>query len=184
MVKSLYLAGVGGQGLQVAGKVLVEAAYKNGYKVTYSPKYGFEKRGGLTSCYVVISDEEIGNPRKKLQDILLVMEPKAYQNFHKDVKPGGSLVVNSALIKETEAPSDSILRIDIPFHEICLELGNLKVISSVVIGSMSYLLRDLFPDAQIIKEIMLESLKKKPALLELNSKAFDRGYLAANQALS
>lgn len=176
MTKSMYLAGVGGQGLQVAGKVLVEAAYKNGYKVTYSPKYGFEKRGGLTSCYVVISDEEIGNPRKKLQDILLVMEPKAYKNFRSDVKVGGSLIVNTALIKTPEETPEGIARIDIPYHDICLELGNLKVISSVVLGSLAYLLRDIFPDARVLKDIMLESLKKKPALLELNAKAFDLGY--------
>ena len=37
MEKSLYLAGVGGQGLQVAGKAVVEAAMGLGYNVTYSP---------------------------------------------------------------------------------------------------------------------------------------------------
>ena len=45
MEKSLYLAGVGGQGLQVAGKAIVEAAMSLGYNVTYSPKYGPAKRG-------------------------------------------------------------------------------------------------------------------------------------------
>lgn len=179
MLLNLYLAGVGGQGLQVAGKAIVEAAYKLGYNVTYSPKYGFEKRGGLTSCFLAISDAEIGNPRKKLQDVLVVMEPKAYNNFRNDVKPGGHLIVNSALICNQDEPAEGITRIDIPYHTLCSELGNMKVISTVVVGSLAYLLRDIFPDKNTLKDAVLESLKKKPALLDLNAKAFDLGYEAA-----
>ena len=45
----MYLAGVGSQGLQVLGKTISAAANKKDYYVTYSPKYGAAKRGGLTS---------------------------------------------------------------------------------------------------------------------------------------
>lgn len=178
MLKNIYLAGVGGQGLQVAGKVLAQAAYKSGLNVTYSPKYGFEKRGGLTSCFLAVSDEPIGNPRKKLQDLLIVMEPKAYANFHSDLKPGGTLIVNSTLIGNDDAPAEGTIRKDIPYHDICLKLGNLKVISSVVTGSLAYELGDIFKDPKMIQDIMLESLKKKPELLDLNKKAFEEGYKA------
>ena len=178
MIKSLYLAGVGGQGLQVAGKTLVEIAYKNGYNVTYSPKYGFEKRGGLTSCYVVISDKSIGNPRKKLQDVLLVMEPKAYNSFRNDVKAGGTLIVNSSLIKDQTPPDEGVTRKDVPFHDICMQLGNTKVISSVALGAIACQLSDMFPDPEVLLSEMLKKLSKKPELAELNKKAFYEGYNA------
>lgn len=175
MQKNIYLAGVGGQGLQVVGKTIVEAAYKAGYNVTYSPKYGFEKRGGLTSCFLVISDKEVGNPRAKKQDILLVMEPKAYAQFHNDVKSGGTLVVNSTLISAQDVPPEGIRRIDVPIHDICVELGNTKVISSVALGVMATLMQDLFPNKDSLLNFMLEKLNKE-SLNEINTRAFVAGY--------
>lgn len=182
MQKSLYLAGVGGQGLQVVGKTLVEAAYKAGYNVTFSPRYGFEKRGGLTSCYVVVSDGEIGNPRKKMQDILLVMEPKAYNSFRNDVKPGGTLIVNSTLVSAQDAPPEGVKRVDVPIHDICVELGNTKVISTVALGVIAALMTDMFPNKDDLLNFMLEKLNKA-SLNEINTKAFYAGYEKAQSLL-
>ena len=136
MEKSMYFAGVGGQGLQVLGKIIAEAANEKGYYVTYSPKYGTAKRGGLTSCFVVVSDEPIGNPRKKKQDVLLVMEPRAYQQFKNDVKQGGTIVINSTLVPQTEEAAEGVNKIEVPLHGVCGELGNTKVISTVALGAM------------------------------------------------
>ena len=175
MVKSMYLAGTGGQGLQVLGKTIAEAANELGLNVTYSPKYGAAKRGGLTSCYVVISDEPIGNPRKKMQDYLLLMEPKAYQQFKDDIKPGGTLVVNSTLVPEVEEAPEGVTRIDVPLHGLCAELGNTKVISSVALGAMAEVLTEIFPDKEVLLSTMLAKLSKRPELAALNKKAFELG---------
>ena len=176
MEKSLYLAGVGGQGLQVAGKAIVEAAMGLGYNVTYSPKYGPAKRGGLTSCYLVISDEEIGNPRKKRHDIMLVMEPMAYAQFKNDVKDGGLLLVNSSLVHDQDPPGGDFHRLDVPMYDVCYELQNTKVISSVVLGVLAALLTDVFPDSGLLLSQMLEKLKNKASLVELNRSAFEKGF--------
>lgn len=176
MEKNIYLAGVGGQGLQVVGKAMAQAAYTRGYKVTYSPRYGFEKRGGLTSCYIVISDDEVGNPRKKKQDIMVVMEPKAYARFGNDVKNGGTLVVNSTLVPDYETEGKPFEVCGIPLHDICLKLGNTKVISAALMGAMAVLLEDVFPDKNILLDMMLEKLKGKEALIEINRKAFHESY--------
>lgn len=175
MIKNIYMAGTGGQGLQVAGKTLVEEAMRLGYNVTYSPKYGIAKRGGLTSCYLVISDGYIGNPRKKLQDILLLMEPKAYDLFGDDIKPGGTLLINSTLIHRTSPPPVGVRKLEVPLHDICIELGNTKVISSAVLGCMSCVLKDIFPDADTLMDGMLKKLKGKESLSEINRKAFAMG---------
>ena len=179
MEKNIYLAGVGGHGLQVAGKTIVAVADKMGYKTTYSPKYGYEKRGGLTSCFLVISDDDIGNPRKKIQDIILVTEPKAYVKFKDSVKKGGTLVVNSSLVTKETSSAKSITEVDIPIHDICMELGNLKIISAVILGVFACLLSDVIPNPEAIKNEMLNSLRKKPELQELNINAFYKGLEAA-----
>ncbi len=183
MLKSMYFAGIGGQGLQVVGKTIAAVANEKGYHVTYSPKYGTAKRGGLTSCFVVISDDEIGNPRKKKQDLLVVMEPKAYAQFHHDVKAGGTLVVNSTLVPQTEEPDEGVKQVNVPLHGICAELGNTKVISSVALGAVAELLKDIFPDTQEFLDFMLKQLSKRPDLLELNKKAFEMGNQAMLESL-
>lgn len=162
MEKSLYLAGVGGQGLQVAGKAVVEAAMGLGYNVTYSPKYGPAKRGGLTSCYLVISDEEIGNPRKKRHDIMLVMEPMGLRPVKNDVKDGGLLLVNSSLGEGAGGPGPAdTAAATCRCTTFCYELQNTKVISSVVLGVLAALLTDVFPDSGRLLSQVLEKLKNK-----------------------
>lgn len=184
MEKCMYFAGVGGQGLQVLGKTIAEVANEKGFYVTYSPKYGSSKRGGLTSCFVTISDEPIGNPRKKKQDLLLVMEPKAYQQFCHDVKPGGIMVVNSTLIPETKDPDEGVIMVNAPLHGVCAQLGNTKIISSVALGAIVELLADIFPKKEDFLEFMLRQLSKKPELMELNKKAFEAGNAAMAESLT
>ena len=184
MEKSMYFAGVGGQGLQVLGKVIAEVANEKGLYVTYSPKYGTAKRGGLTSCFVVISDEPIGNPRKKKQDLLLAMEPRAYQQFCHDVNPGGTLVVNSTLVPQTAEPDEGVRQINVPLHGVCKDLGNTKVISTVALGAMAELLTDMFPDKEAFLEFALRQLAKKPELAELNKRAFAAGNEAMKKSLA
>ena len=152
--------------------------------VTYSPKYGTAKRGGLTSCFVVVSDEPIGNPRKKKQDLLLVMEPRAYQQFCHDVKPGGTLVVNSTLVPETGEPDEGVKQVNVPLHGVCTELGNTKVISTVALGAMAELLTDMFPEKEAFLELALRQLSRKPELAELNKKAFAAGNEAMKKSLA
>lgn len=176
MEKNIYLAGVGGQGMQVVGKAMAQAAYDLGYKVTYSPRYGFEKRGGLTSCYIVISDDEVGNPRKKKQDILVAMEPKAYARFKEDVKAGGTLAVNSTLVPEYETEGKPFRVCGIPLHDMVLKLGNTKVISAALMGAVAVFLEDVFKNPEQLLNIMLEKLKGKESLIEVNKNAFYESY--------
>ena len=183
MEKNIYLAGVGGQGIQVAGKTMAQAAFLKGYRTTYSPRYEAAKRGGLTSCYVTVSEDEIGNPRKELQDILVVMEPKAYERFSDDVKHNGILLVNSSLIHNTHGPSEGIRRIDAPLYDICVKYGNTKIISSVVLGVLAAVMTDIFPDPDTILAVMLDKLKGKESLAKLNKNAYADGLQMGRELL-
>lgn len=174
MLKSMYLAGVGGQGIQFLGNTIASAANKKDYYVTYSPKYGASKRGGLTSCYIVISDEPIGNPRRKKHDLVLAMEPSAYKQFRNDVKAGGTLVVNSTLVKELQEPIVDVKEVPIGLHDIVQEIGNNKVISAVALGALAEHLKELLTEEEIM-ESLLETVPDKPILKELNTRAFNDG---------
>ena len=63
MERNLMVAGFGGQGVMMLGKLLSYATCEStDYNVTFFPSYGAEQRGGTANCYVVISDEPIGAP--------------------------------------------------------------------------------------------------------------------------
>jgi len=60
--EEVLIAGFGGQGVILAGKLLAQTAMKAGREVTYMPAYGAEVRGGTANCMVVISDRKIASP--------------------------------------------------------------------------------------------------------------------------
>lgn len=59
MTEKIILAGFGGQGMMLLGKLLAQAAMTDGKYVTYFPSYGTEVRGGTAVYHLIVSDEEI-----------------------------------------------------------------------------------------------------------------------------
>ena len=62
MYSEIVLAGFGGQGVLLIGKLMAYAGMKAGHEVTWLPSYGPEMRGGTCNCTVVMSDRPIGSP--------------------------------------------------------------------------------------------------------------------------
>jgi len=57
--EGVIIAGFGGQGIILAGRLLAQTAMKAGKEVTFMPAYGAEVRGGTSNCTVIIADEPI-----------------------------------------------------------------------------------------------------------------------------
>ena len=62
MYQDVMIAGFGGQGVLVAGKLLAYAGMLEGKHVTWFPSYGAEIRGGTANCTVIISSERSALP--------------------------------------------------------------------------------------------------------------------------
>jgi Pyruvate/2-oxoacid:ferredoxin oxidoreductase gamma subunit len=60
--REVLLTGIGGQGVQLAARVLAEAALVDGLEVQLFASYGGMMRGGNTDASVVISDQPIDAP--------------------------------------------------------------------------------------------------------------------------
>ena len=58
----IRLAGSGGQGIILIGRLFAAAAVKSSRYVTFFPAYGAEVRGGTSNCHVVLSSDEIASP--------------------------------------------------------------------------------------------------------------------------
>jgi len=173
MEKNLMIAGFGGQGVMMMGKLLSLAVCDNTDKeVTFFPSYGAQQRGGTANCFVVMSDEPVGSPKPAKVEELIVMNDPSFRKFSPNLKSEGVLFTNSSIVT-SEIERDDITVVEVPVTEMAMELGNLKVLNIIMLGA--YIGYTQAVDDQIILDTVLKVLAKKPKLLPLNEKAFKKG---------
>jgi len=94
------IAGLGGQGVVLAGKILGRAAVYDGKRVVQTQSYGAEARGSAAKSEVIIADERIGFPMVRKCDVLVVMSQNALDKYLKDLKEHGTLLVDESMVRE------------------------------------------------------------------------------------
>lgn len=173
MAHEIIMAGFGGQGVMAMGKILAEAALKEGKNVSWLPSYGPEMRGGTAYCNVIVSDEPVGAPIVTEATAAIVMNRPSLDRFEKDVIPGGTLIINSSLI-DRKAERDDIKVYYVPANDIANELGTGKIANIVMLGA--YLAVSGAAKEDTIMEIISEIFTgKKASVIPLNKEALKRG---------
>ena len=180
METNLCVAGFGGQGVMTLGKFLASATCDaTDKKVTFFPSYGAEQRGGTANCFVVISDEEIGAPLGDVMDDLIVMNGPSLNKFLPTLKKGGTLFINSSIVK-SEITRDDVKVVKVPVTEMALEMGNAKVLNIIMLGAyVGY--TQVVPE-DVVWQTIEQKLGKKPKLLPLNKQAFEAGLKIGKEA--
>lgn len=173
MTHEVIMAGFGGQGVMAMGKILVEAAMKEGKNVSWLPSYGPEMRGGTANCSVIVSEEPVGAPIVTEATAAIVMNRPSLDKFENDVIPGGALLINSSLI-DKKATRNDIKVYYVPANDIANELGTGKVANIVMLGA--YLAVSHAASEDSIMEIISEIFSgKKASVIPLNKEALLRG---------
>jgi len=175
--EEVIIAGFGGQGTMLAGKLLAQTAMKTGKEVTYMPSYGAEVRGGTANCMVIIAEEKIACPVVGRPDSLIVMNKASLDKFGPRLKSGGLLVMNRSLIDEEPESDETIEVVAVPADEIAVELGSQKAANMVALGA--YLQKrtaigGLTPDAAAaaLGDVLA---KRYHGMLPVNIEALRRG---------
>ncbi|MGP8078287.1 MAG: 2-oxoacid:acceptor oxidoreductase family protein [Thermoplasmata archaeon] len=179
------LAGHGGQGVLELANWLAYFNLVKGRRVAYTPSYGPETRGGKVKCYVVTSDEPIDSPIVEDPDILVVMNTPS-MDFVPLLKSGGTLLVNSSLVKESRRRGD-VEVVEVPATEIAgglraysPEKGKDTVIAanSVMFGAcLAVSGEDLGNELDGLREVFGHFLTgRKAAYIPLNVKAVEEGF--------
>lgn len=173
MTHEIIMAGFGGQGVMAMGKILVEAALKEGKNVSWLPSYGPEMRGGTANCSVIVSEEPVGAPIVTEATAAIVMNRPSLDKFEEDIIPGGDLLINSSLI-DKKATRKDINVYYIPANDIANELGIGKIANIVMLGA--YLKISGAAKEESIMEIITEIFSgKKASVIPLNKEALLRG---------
>ncbi|MBO4873495.1 MAG: 2-oxoacid:acceptor oxidoreductase family protein [Lachnospiraceae bacterium] len=173
MVERNLFAGFGGQGVLLMGQLLAQAGMMEGKFTTWVPSYGPEMRGGTANCAVTLSDQEIDSPLVTRPTSLVAMNLPSLEKFEKTVEPGGSIYVNSSMIKRPVSRTD-VKAYYVPCNELAAEMGNDKVSNMIMLGA--YLGQSKCVDVETILEALLEKLgQKKAKLIPLNREALLKG---------
>jgi len=174
LYEEVVIAGFGGQGIILAGRLLAQTAMTAGKEVTAMPSYGAEMRGGTANSMVVISDKPIACPLVTRPDSAIVMSKASLNKFGPRIKEHGLLVYNSSQVDQKPDLGRGIETIAIPADDIAKQLGNTKATNMVMLGA--YLAaKGLFgPEAAAacLPDVLA---KRYHHTLPLNSKALRTG---------
>jgi 2-oxoglutarate ferredoxin oxidoreductase subunit gamma len=173
MQNDVIMAGFGGQGILLIGKVLAYAGMNEGKEVSWLPSYGPEMRGGTCNCTVVISDRPVGSPVINSPRAVVAMNLPSLDKFEPALRPGGVLLINASLISR-DARRDDVTEIRVPANEIANELGNPRGANMVILGA--YLGATNAVSLDQVEKVVRESFAAKPSLVEANLEALRKGY--------
>ncbi len=182
MKEQIILAGFGGQGIMIAGRLLSYCGMLEGRQVCWLPSYGPEMRGGTANCNVTLSDRSISSPVITHATSVIVMNKPSFEKFEPNVLPNGSVLINSSLIDIKSKRSD-IKSYCVPANEIAKEVGSNKTANIVMLGAYIKVTGILKREtvSRAIKDVLG---KKNSGMLPLNMLAFDRGAEYAGKLLS
>jgi len=184
-VTNVIICGTGGQGILLASEVLCAAARDAGHDVKKSEVHGMAQRGGSVSSHVRFG-EKIYSPlvEKGCANLIMAMEKMEALRWAPYLAPDGLIVacdlkINPMTVNTGSAEYPDINAIIeketlpvtlIPAVEIAEELGDLRVVNTVLIGAASL---HLPIDINHWKKAIEERVPGKA--LEVNLAAFGRG---------
>ena len=188
---NIALAGVGGQGTLVAGKLLGIAAIKIGLDVKVSEVHGMSQRGGSVITYVRIGNK-VFSPiiEAGTADYCLAFEELEGLRWSGLLKMGGTMIINSQKIRPlpvlmgkaeypkeiknvlVKASTDDSHIVEIDALATALAAGSSRAVNMVMLGALSYISEIPLP---VWEESVMEVFAQKQKLIPLNLQAFHFG---------
>jgi len=173
MIKNILLAGVGGQGVVLASKIISEALFKAGFDVKTSSVKGMSQRLGSVVSNVRFG-EKVYSPVVSRVDFLLGFELLEALRYIDCLDKDGIGIINDYEARIENYPSDVVGRIkknNVKLIDGEKLLGNAKTVNLLFLGVLSRYLG-------IEKRLWLESIKEiiPERYVDVNLKAFEFGY--------
>jgi indolepyruvate ferredoxin oxidoreductase beta subunit len=188
-VKSILLAGVGGQGILRASDILCLAFMASGLDVKKSEVHGMAQRGGCVTSHVRYGQKVYSPIAKKGDvDILVSFEKLEALRYLDYLKPQATIIINeeeiyppSVNFGDAKYPENIYDRVSLHFKtvkminalDLARKAGNIRAVNTVLLGVLSTFL-DLKSD--LWEKVLQEAFPSKS--LEANLKAFNLGKIS------
>lgn len=193
---NILVVGIGGQGVMTATEILAEAAIALGHDVKKTEVAGMAQRGGVVSSHLRFG-KRVLSPQitPGTADILLGFEAAEGMRWRHMLRPDGQALMNVGQLTPPvvdlglyEYPADPVASVRaagtrvVAFDatSIALGLGEIRLGNTVMLGAISSYLP--FPAEVLEAAVLKRFATRKPALLELNRRAFAAGRDAAANA--
>ncbi len=186
MQYNIIVAGVGGQGTILAGKILADVGILAGYDVKISEIHGMAQRGGSVITHVKFADK-VYSPliEEGEADYVVAFEMLEALRRLPFLKAGGEILVNtqeiepmSVITGRAEYPKDIVEILEskakltkIDALDQALRLGSARVLNVIMLGYLAARMK-------IDKKHWLQALQNliKAEYLDINIRAFNAGY--------
>lgn len=193
--KRLIIVAVGGQGNLLASRVLGEAALQAGVPVRMSEIHGMAQRGGVVESAIVFGQAESSIISDGEADILLGFEPsetlralnkcnsKTVVITNMSPLPPFTVAIGRGVYPDLNQvksliSSKTAKLITLDAVSLAKEAGNVLSVNMVLLGALAQ--TGLLPlTADHIKETI--RTKTNPAFVDVNLKAFEKGFAGAKQ---
>ncbi|BDG07462.1 2-oxoacid:acceptor oxidoreductase family protein [Anaeromyxobacter paludicola] len=176
----IKIGGLGGQGVILGGIIIGKAAALFDDKHScLTQAFGPEARGSACSAQVVVDTSPILYPYVHRPHLMVAMSQDAFVKFSPELRPDGTLLIEEDLVKPAGLPP-TVKVYAVPATRIAEELGKKMVLNIVMVGFFTAVTG--LVSEQAAREAVKDSVP--PATVELNMKAFDRGYAYGKQLLA
>jgi len=200
---SVYMSGVGGQGLVLLSNVIGSACASSGVRAITGEQHGLSQRSGSINVHMRIGGE-VRSPLIPIggADAILALEALEALRYIEYLKPGGVVMMNSRIqhptIETNEHVKDKVAKYmsaeDVKSRVsqvtdkvavidalgIAKQAGNTLTENIVMLGALSTL-EALPVTEEALRKSVADNVPKKA--VEVNLKAFDLGKKAAREML-
>lgn len=183
---NIMVVGVGGQGTLLTSRIIGKTALSKGYDVKLSEVHGMAQRGGSVVTFVRFG-EKVDEPvvEEGNADIIISFERLEALRYAHFLKKDGIIVVNDCKIQPMtvvvgleQYPENIIEKLQekhkvyvVDGVSIAKELGNNKVLNSVVLGMAA---KNIGFEKEDWLSVLRSTVPQKT--IEINEKAFLQGY--------
>jgi len=147
----IVLAGLGGQGLGLAGQLLGEAAVEiDGRYASQVQAYGTAARGGFAKSETIVSTDEIKYPGVTRPDLVVALSEEAYRRYSGKVGTGCRVIFDSGVVADRKPGEEGY-----PISETAERVGQPQSANLVALGLLANI------SGAVSAQALEESIKKR-----------------------
>ena len=173
-ITQIRFSGSGGQGLQLAARILAETVMRSGRAVAQSQSYEPTSRGGVSRADLVIADDAVDYPLVTALDWLVILDDISADASHAVTGAETRVFTDSGRV--TLAPDAPGEITSLPFSEKARALGNERVANIIALAVLAAQVG--LCDRVALEAVVAEQVPAK--VLDVNREAIAAGYALAD----
>ena len=171
--REMRITGYGGQGVIMTGFIFGKAAaIYDDLHSTMTQSFGPEARGSACASALIVDEEFVAYPYLRETDVLIALSREGYEKYAGELVEGGTLIYDEDLVQPGDELAPGVKKYAVPAVRIAEALGRRIVQNIVVVGFATA------ATGVVKKEAAMKAVESSvpPATIELNLKAFEKGY--------